>query len=197
MPYILRAAPHTLHPTPYTLLPTPCTLHPTAHTLYSEHHVGVGVQTTRERREQLSKRASAMRDALSAVVVVPTHARTTLRAVRTIRSILFAAEVLVGLATDTSVRFSRREEAVNVNKLTFTIRDVTPWAPRMPSVSWPCGMRRAPRACEDHFARRAHHPEHSGVRGGGAEARSGEAAIYCVNITISILYEYYIFIICR
>ena len=48
---------------------------------------------------------------------------------------VLGAEVVVGLATDTTVYLSRREEALDVI-LTFTIRaSVAPWAPRTPSIS--------------------------------------------------------------
>ena len=47
--------------------------------------------------------------------------------------ILFLAEVLVGLATDTTVYLSRRGEALKANKLTFTIRaSDSSWHPGLP-----------------------------------------------------------------
>ena len=46
---------------------------------------------------------------------------------------MYVAEVLVGLATDTKVYLSRREEALKVNKLTFTIRASDfAWHPGLP-----------------------------------------------------------------
>ena len=56
----------------------------------------------------------------------------TLVSIQTSLSLL-VAEVLVGLATDTTVYLSRQGEALKVNKWTFTIRDSnSPWHPGLP-----------------------------------------------------------------
>ena len=60
----------------------------------------------------------------------------------TCADLALVAEVLVGLATDTTVYLSRRGKALKVDKLTFTIRasdSMAPWAKmdQAKAIIWP------------------------------------------------------------
>ena len=91
---------------------------------------------------------------------------------------LLVTEVLVGLATDTTVYLSRRGEALKVNKLTLAIRaSVSSWHPGRPGRPlFPRGRRPNSRSA------RSHQP-HAGL----SEERDC-AALTVIYVPLTVLY---------